>query len=87
MRENFPPNLGNSVNSRAPTEPEKRQMLDRIMEKIENIELEIHYLVFDLEATRRERDEFEERLRKYKEGGCDGVCNGCNGCNEEKFDQ
>ncbi len=43
----------------------RRQILLSIQESLSQMRLDMKYLMFDLEATRRERDEYRERL----EGG------------------
>jgi hypothetical protein len=41
----------------------RRRILTTIQEAIGQLRLDMKYLMFDLEATRRERDAFRERLR------------------------
>jgi hypothetical protein len=41
----------------------RRRILTTIQESISQLRLDMKYLMFDLEATRRERDALRERLR------------------------
>jgi hypothetical protein len=41
----------------------RRKILQLVQESIGQLRLDMKYLVFDLEATRRERDRFQEQLR------------------------
>lgn len=41
----------------------RRRILTTIQEAISQLRLDMKYLMFDLEATRRERDALRERLR------------------------
>jgi hypothetical protein len=49
----------------------RRKILQLVQESIGQLRLDMKYLVFDLEATRRERDRFQEQLRELNgdEGG------------------
>ena len=40
----------------------RRRILNLVQEAISQLRLDMKYLVFDLEATRRERDEYRHRL-------------------------
>jgi len=40
----------------------KRRILTLVQEALAQLRLDLKYLMFDLEATRRERDEYKERL-------------------------
>jgi nitric oxide reductase activation protein len=40
----------------------RRRILTLVQEALSQLRLDMKYLVFDLEATRRERDEFRRRL-------------------------
>ena len=40
----------------------RRRILTLVQEALGQLRLDMKYLVFDLEATRRERDEFMEKL-------------------------
>lgn len=40
----------------------RRRILNLVQEAISQLRLDMKYLVFDLEATRRERDEYRQRL-------------------------
>lgn len=46
----------------------RRRILSLVQEALGQLRLDMKYLVFDLEATRRERDEF---LQKLNDLGCD----------------
>ena len=46
----------------------RRRILTLVQEALGQLRLDMKYLVFDLEATRRERDEF---LQKLNDLGCD----------------
>lgn len=40
----------------------RRRILNLVQEALSQLRLDMKYLIFDLEATRRERDEYRERL-------------------------
>jgi hypothetical protein len=42
----------------------RRKILQLVQESIGQLRLDMKYLVFDLEATRRERDRYQEQLRE-----------------------
>lgn len=44
----------------------RRQILLLIQESLGQLRLDMKYLLFDLEATRRERDEFREKLDDHR---------------------
>jgi hypothetical protein len=46
----------------------RRRILTLVQEALGQLRLDMKYLVFDLEATRRERDEFLQKLNDL--GGC-----------------
>lgn len=46
----------------------RRKILTLVQEALGQLRLDMKYLVFDLEATRRERDEFLERLNEIGHG-------------------
>ncbi len=48
----------------------RRRILTLVQEALGQLRLDMKYLVFDLEATRRERDEFLEKLNELGDG-CD----------------
>lgn len=48
----------------------RRRILTLVQEALGQLRLDMKYLVFDLEATRRERDELKEKLAGF-EGGSD----------------
>ncbi len=46
----------------------RRKILSLVQEALGQLRLDMKYLVFDLEATRRERDEFLEKLNSLGDG-------------------
>ena len=42
----------------------RRRILNLVQEALSQLRLDMKYLIFDLEATRRERDEYREMLEK-----------------------
>lgn len=44
----------------------RRQILKFVEESISQLRLDMKYLMFDLEATKRERDQFQAQLENYK---------------------
>jgi hypothetical protein len=42
----------------------RRRILNLVQEALSQLRLDMKYLIFDLEATRRERDEYKEMLEK-----------------------
>lgn len=42
----------------------RRRILNLVQEALSQLRLDMKYLIFDLEATRRERDEYKEQLEK-----------------------
>ena len=42
----------------------RRRILNFIQEALSQLRLDMKYLMFDLEATRRERDEYREKLEE-----------------------
>jgi hypothetical protein len=40
----------------------RRRILNLVQEALSQLRLDMKYLIFDLEATRRERDQYRERL-------------------------
>lgn len=46
----------------------RRRILTLVQEALGQLRLDMKYLVFDLEATRRERDEFLEKLNNLGDG-------------------
>lgn len=47
----------------------RRRILTLVQEALGQLRLDMKYLVFDLEATRRERDDFLAKLNDAQEGG------------------
>ena len=45
----------------------RRRILNLVQEALAQLRLDMKYLIFDLEATRRERDEYKEMLEKGDE--------------------
>lgn len=46
----------------------RRRILTLVQEALSQLRLDMKYLVFDLEATRRERDEYLDKLTELGEG-------------------
>ena len=44
----------------------RRRILNLVQDALSQLRLDMKYLVFDLEATRRERDEFQRKLEEQK---------------------
>ncbi|NND96382.1 MAG: transcriptional regulator, partial [Pirellulaceae bacterium] len=42
----------------------RRRILNLVQEALSQLRLDMKYLVFDLEATRRERDQYRQMLEK-----------------------
>lgn len=42
----------------------RRRILNLVQEALSQLRLDMKYLIFDLEATRRERDEYREKLEQ-----------------------
>ena len=42
----------------------RRRILNLVQEALSQLRLDMKYLIFDLEATRRERDEYREQLEE-----------------------
>lgn len=42
----------------------RRRILNLVQEALSQLRLDMKYLVFDLEATRRERDEYRQRIEE-----------------------
>lgn len=45
----------------------RRRILNLVQEALSQLRLDMKYLIFDLEATRRERDEYRQRLEQDDE--------------------
>jgi hypothetical protein len=43
----------------------RRKILQLVQEALGQLRLDMKYLVFDLEATRRERDDYQQQLREW----------------------
>ncbi|MEJ5341449.1 MAG: transcriptional regulator [Thermogutta sp.] len=46
----------------------RRQILSLVQDALAELRLDMKYLLFDLEATRRERDEYKRQLQELREG-------------------
>ena len=44
----------------------RRRILSLVQDALSQLRLDMKYLMFDLEATRRERDEFHGKLEEYE---------------------
>lgn len=44
----------------------RRRILSLVQEALSQLRLDVKYLMFDLEVTRRERDELQERLERQE---------------------
>jgi hypothetical protein len=44
----------------------RRRILSLVQDALSQLRLDMKYLMFDLEATRRERDEFQARLKEFE---------------------
>lgn len=47
----------------------RRRILELVQEALSQLRLDIKYLMFDLELTRKERDDFKARLDELNHGG------------------
>lgn len=47
----------------------RRRILALVQDALSQLRLDMKYLVFDLEATRRERDDYKNRLKQHGEFG------------------
>jgi hypothetical protein len=59
-RQQVAPALGRVVDSTQ----RRRRILNLVQEALSQLRLDMKYLMFDLEATRRERDEYRRRLEE-----------------------
>lgn len=44
----------------------RRRILSLVQDALSQLRLDMKYLMFDLEATRRERDQFQAKLKEYE---------------------
>ena len=44
----------------------RRRILSLVQDALSQLRLDMKYLMFDLEATRRERDEYQARLQEFE---------------------
>ena len=44
----------------------RRRILSLVQDALSQLRLDMKYLMFDLEATRRERDEFQAKLESFE---------------------
>lgn len=47
----------------------RRQILNLVQDALGELRLDMKYLLFDLDATRRERDEYRRKFEQSKENG------------------
>lgn len=47
----------------------RRQILNLVQDALGELRLDMKYLLFDLDATRRERDEYRRKLEQSRENG------------------
>lgn len=59
-RESLQPSLSRVVECST----RRRRILNLVQEALSQLRLDMKYLVFDLEATRRERDEYRQRIEE-----------------------
>src|SRR5262245_30181483 len=62
VRQRVGPALGRVVDSTA----RRRRILNLVQDALSQLRLDMKYLMFDLEATRRERDEYHARLQEFE---------------------
>lgn len=46
----------------------RRQILSLVQDALSELRMDMKYLLFDLEATRRERDEYRRQLEQLRQG-------------------
>ncbi len=46
----------------------RRRILGLVQDALSQLRLDLKYLMFDLEATRRERDEFKRQVEELRQG-------------------
>jgi len=63
QRESLQPSLSRVVECST----RRRRILNLVQEALSQLRLDMKYLVFDLEATRRERDELRQRIEEMGE--------------------
>jgi argininosuccinate lyase len=44
----------------------RRRILNMVQDALSQLRLDLKYLMFDVEATRRERDEYQARLQEFE---------------------
>lgn len=62
LPEGLQPELENAYNRVVDSVRRRRRILALVQEALAQLRLDIKYLMFDLDVTRRERDELRERL-------------------------
>lgn len=62
------PELLESYNRVAESVLRRRRILGLVQEALSQLRLDVKYLMFDLEMTRRERDELQERIEGEERG-------------------
>ena len=60
----------------------RRRILNLVQEALGQLRLDMKYLVFDLEATRRERNQYRQSLDEQTESGEDDLFGGTENSNE-----
>lgn len=63
-RQTLEPLVGRVVDSTR----RRRRILQLVQEALSQLRLDMKYLMFDLEATRRERDDYRQRLEELQDG-------------------
>lgn len=61
---NLRDNAFNALNQVRATTDRKARLLTLVQEALAQLRVDVKYLIFDLEATRRERDEYKEQLEQ-----------------------
>lgn len=46
----------------------RRQILSLVQDALSELRMDMKYLLFDLEATRRERDDYRRQLEQFRQG-------------------
>lgn len=69
MRDLVEPTLGRVIESTK----RRRRIMNLVQDALAQLRLDMKYLLFDLEATRRERDDFKKRLAERDSFGDDSL--------------
>ncbi len=67
LPENYRAQLGPIMQRVAESTRRRKRILGLVQDALGQLRLDMKYLVFDLEATRRERDAFQGRLEREQE--------------------